>query len=128
MIGRVRQTHGTADDADAVFGSVQWVQCVQWMGRGHAGPSTEPTERTESRCNRFAAPMVIGGIGVGLAIGWVFMKAHKYLPTDSSMDVILSLVTPYAMYLAAEELHSSGVLAVVSGGLLLSNKRHVFLS
>lgn len=72
--------------------------------------------------------MVIGGIGVGLAIGWVFMKAHKYLPTDSSMDVILSLVTPYAMYLAAEELHSSGVLAVVSGGLLLSNKRHVFLS
>jgi CPA1 family monovalent cation:H+ antiporter len=32
------------------------------------------------------------------------------------------------MYIAAEEAHSSGVLAVVSGGLLLSNNRHNFLS
>lgn len=36
------------------------------------------------------------------------------------MDTILSLVTPYVMYIAAEEVHSSGVLAVVSGGLYLS--------
>lgn len=72
--------------------------------------------------------MVIGGIGIGLAIGWIFMKAHKYLPTDTNMDIVLTIVTPYIMYLAAEEAHSSGVLAVVSGGLLLSNKRHLFLS
>jgi CPA1 family monovalent cation:H+ antiporter len=32
------------------------------------------------------------------------------------------------MYIVAEEVHSSGVLAVVSGGLLLSNNRHYFLS
>ncbi|KFF11402.1 Na+/H+ antiporter [Chryseobacterium soli] len=72
--------------------------------------------------------MVIGGTGVGLLIGWLFMKAHKYLPTDASMDTILTIVAPYAMYIAAEEVHSSGVLAVVSGGLLLSNRRHRFLS
>jgi CPA1 family monovalent cation:H+ antiporter len=72
--------------------------------------------------------MVVGGICVGLIIGWLFMKAHKYLPTDARMDVVLTLVTPYVMYIAAEEAHSSGVLAVVSGGLLLSNKRHLFLS
>lgn len=72
--------------------------------------------------------MLIGGIGIGLAIGWIFMKAHKHLPTDTNMDIILTIVTPYVMYISAEEVHSSGVLAVVSGGLLLSNKRHLFLS
>lgn len=72
--------------------------------------------------------MLIGGVGIGLAVGWIFMKAHKYLPTDANMDIVLSIITPYVMYLLAEELHSSGVLAVVSGGLFLSNKRHHFLS
>jgi CPA1 family monovalent cation:H+ antiporter len=72
--------------------------------------------------------MLIGGAGTGLLIGWLFMKAHKYLPTDANIDIILTIVTPYIMYLAAEKVHSSGVLAVVSGGLLLSNRRHLFLS
>lgn len=72
--------------------------------------------------------MLIGGVGIGLLVGWIFMKAHKHLPTDTNMDIVLTIVTPYIMYLAAEEVHSSGVLAVVSGGLLLSNKRHLFLS
>lgn len=72
--------------------------------------------------------MLVGGAGAGLLIGWVFMKAHKYLPTDANTDIVLTLVTPYIMYIAAEEIHSSGVLAVVSGGLLLSNNRHLFLS
>lgn len=72
--------------------------------------------------------MVFGGVGIGLLIAWIFMKAHKYLPTDTNVDIVLSIVTPYVMYLVAEELHSSGVLSVVSGGLFLSNHRHVFLS
>lgn len=72
--------------------------------------------------------MIFGGVGIGLLIGWLFMKAHKYLPTDANADILLSLLTPYIIYLAAEEVHSSGVLAVVCGGLLLSNNRHRFLS
>lgn len=72
--------------------------------------------------------MVIGGTGIGLLIGFIFMKAHKFLPTDANADIVLTIVTPYVMYIAAEELHSSGVLAVVCGGLWLSNKRHSFLS
>ncbi|MCD2421993.1 Na+/H+ antiporter [Niabella pedocola] len=71
--------------------------------------------------------MIIGGIGIGLLVGLVFMKAHQWLPTDVNMDIILTLVAPYVMYIAAEEVHSSGVLAVVSGGLFLSAKRHRFL-
>jgi Na+/H+ antiporter len=72
--------------------------------------------------------MLIGGIAIGLTIGLVFMKIHKYMPTDTNIDIVLTLVTPYLMYIAAEEIHTSGVLAVVSGGLFLSNKRHIFLS
>ena len=72
--------------------------------------------------------MIIGGVSIGLLIGWIFMKAHKYLPTDVNTDSVLTLLTPYIIYLAAEEVHCSGVLAVVSGGLLLSNNRHRFLN
>ncbi len=72
--------------------------------------------------------MVAGGAGIGLLVGWLFMKLHKLLPTDANMDIVLTIVTPYIMYIAAEEAHASGVLAVVSGGLLLSSRPHLFLS
>jgi CPA1 family monovalent cation:H+ antiporter len=72
--------------------------------------------------------MLIGGIGTGLIVGYIFMKSHKYLPTDANTDIVLTIVTPYIMYIAAEAVHSSGILAVVSGGLLLSNYRMSFLS
>lgn len=72
--------------------------------------------------------MIAGGVGCGLIVGWVFTKLHKLLPTDANMDVILSFITPYLMYILAEEIHGSGVLSVVAGGLLLSEKRYVFLS
>jgi Na+/H+ antiporter len=72
--------------------------------------------------------MVAGGVIIGLIVGWIFIQGQKYLPTDANMDIVLTIVAPYIMYIAAEELHSSGILSVVSGGLLLSNKRYLFLS
>ncbi len=72
--------------------------------------------------------MVVGGVGVGLVIAWIFMQMQKHLPTDSNMDIVLTIVAPYIMYIAAEEIHGSGILSVVSGGLLLSNRRYLFLS
>ncbi|NML37688.1 Na+/H+ antiporter [Chitinophaga sp. G-6-1-13] len=72
--------------------------------------------------------MIAGGVAIGLLIGLVFIKFHKWLPTDVNMDIILTFVTPYAMYIGAEAAHASGVLAVVSGGLFLSYHRHRFLS
>jgi len=72
--------------------------------------------------------MVIGGAGIGLVLGWLFVQAHKYLPTDAPSDTALTLIEPYFMYWIAEQVHSSGVLAVVSGGLYMSAKRLVFLN
>jgi CPA1 family monovalent cation:H+ antiporter len=41
------------------------------------------------------------------------------------MDTAISLLLPFAAYVAAEELHASGVLAVVVAGLLLGHKAPV---
>ena len=72
--------------------------------------------------------MVIGGAGIGLLLGWIFVKLQKLLPTDAPSDIALTLIEPYFMYWIAEELHCSGVLAVVAGGLYMSVKRLVFLN
>ena len=71
--------------------------------------------------------MVIGGAGIGLAVSWLFIKIHRLLPKDVNMHIVMSLVAPYVMYIAAEEVHSSGILSVVSGGLFLSSRRNFFL-
>jgi CPA1 family monovalent cation:H+ antiporter len=65
--------------------------------------------------------MVFGGMGIGLAVAYGFFKAHRLLPTDVNMDIVLTLVAPYMMYIAAETVHSSGVMAVVSGGCFWHN-------
>lgn len=68
------------------------------------------------------------GILTGVVIGFLYYAVHRWLPTTANMDVVLSLTAPYVMYIAAEHYHFSGVLAVVSGGLFLSARSHLFLS
>lgn len=72
--------------------------------------------------------VIVMGILIGIAIGFIFYAIHRWLPTTPSIEIILTLVTPYCMYYAAEHFHFSGVLAVVSGGLLLSSKRQTMLN
>ncbi|MBC3784166.1 Na+/H+ antiporter [Spirosoma utsteinense] len=72
--------------------------------------------------------VVLMGISIGLLVGVLFYIVHRWLPTTPSIDIVLTLVTPYCMYYAAEHFHFSGVLAVVSGGLLLSSKRQSLLT
>jgi len=68
------------------------------------------------------------GIVVGLAIGGIFYAIHRWLPTNDNIDTVLTLLTPYFMYIVAEHFDASGVMAVVSGGLLLSSQSHVILT
>jgi monovalent cation/hydrogen antiporter len=72
--------------------------------------------------------VIVMGIVVGIAIAFIYYAIHRWLPTDANIDIILTLTAPYVMYIVAERMHFSGVLAVVSGGLLLSSKSHQFLS
>ena len=64
--------------------------------------------------------VVVMGILTGLVIGTVIYAVHRWLPTTSSIDTAITLISPFLMYIAAEHFHFSGVLAVVSGGLFLS--------
>ena len=68
------------------------------------------------------------GIFIGLLIAAIIYLIHRFLPTDSVIDTAISLISPYIMYLAAEHFQYSGVLAVVSGGLFLSNYSHHYLN
>jgi CPA1 family monovalent cation:H+ antiporter len=72
--------------------------------------------------------VIIMGTLIGLGIGLVFYAIHKWLPVTPSIEIILSFLAPYCMYYFAERFHFSGVLAVVAGGLFLSNKRQTMLS
>jgi monovalent cation/hydrogen antiporter len=72
--------------------------------------------------------VVFMGILIGLAIAHIAYAIHRWLPTTSSIDTAITLISPYLMYITAEHFHYSGVLAVVSGGLFLSYRSHDILS
>ncbi|RKQ91339.1 sodium/proton antiporter (CPA1 family) [Solirubrobacter pauli] len=62
--------------------------------------------------------VALGGIAIGLVVGWVFAHLRRIV-TDPSLDVALSLLTPFVAYVPAEEVHVSGVLATVTAGLFI---------
>ncbi len=68
-----------------------------------------------------------GGLAVGLAVAVVTGRVRRVI-TDEITDTAVSLVTPFLAYLVAEELHVSGVLAVVVAGLILSHKAYLLQS
>jgi monovalent cation/hydrogen antiporter len=62
-----------------------------------------------------------GGVLVGLAFFVAIGLVRKHV-TDPVLDSGLSFATPFAAYIAAEEIHASGVISVVVAGLLLGHK------
>lgn len=64
------------------------------------------------------------GIVVGLVIGHIMYAIHKFLPTTPAIDATLTVMTPYILFLTAEQFDFSGVMAVVSGGLFISYRGH----
>ena len=62
-----------------------------------------------------------GGVVVGLAgayvVNWVICRLR-----DSVLENTLMLLAPFVVFAAAEEIHASGVLAVVVAGLLIGHK------
>jgi len=60
----------------------------------------------------------VGGVVVGFVVAWVVHRIRRKLD-DSQVESALGLVVPFGVYLLAESLHSSGVLAVVVAGIYL---------
>ena len=68
-----------------------------------------------------------GGVLVGV-VAFVLVAQLRKRISDPLMDTAISFLTPFASYVAAEELEASGVLAVVVAGLLLGHKAPIVQS
>jgi Na+/H+ antiporter len=64
-----------------------------------------------------------GGAAIGIAVGYVVVRVQNFL-TDATLITALSLLLPFGIYLAAEHVGVSGVLAVVAMGLMMSRRSH----
>src|SRR5258705_6050902 len=62
-----------------------------------------------------------GGVAVGVALGAITAFVRWRLD-DPLVESAVGLVAPFIIYLAAEEIHGSGVLAVVVAALILGQK------
>jgi Na+/H+ antiporter len=67
-----------------------------------------------------------GGIALGIMGALLAIRLHRWLErsklADSKLQITITLLTPYAVYLPAEHLHFSGVLAAVTAGLWVGNQ------
>jgi monovalent cation/hydrogen antiporter len=61
---------------------------------------------------------VAGGIAIGLVVGYVVAEIRRRLD-DAPTEITMSLLTAYAAFVPAEQLHVSGVLASVTAGIYL---------
>jgi monovalent cation/hydrogen antiporter len=71
--------------------------------------------------------LIVVGVLTGLVIGEIVHQIEHRID-DAPIEIALSLLTPYAAYLSAEQMHASGVLAVVVCGLYLTRKSSHFFS
>jgi monovalent cation/hydrogen antiporter len=65
------------------------------------------------------ALIVVGEIAYGMAVGWVSLRLRRWAG-EPRVEIVLSLLTPYAAFLVPQQLGGSGVLATVAAGLFVS--------
>lgn len=67
--------------------------------------------------------MAIGGILSGLVVVWVTGKCNNFLirrtREEPAIQILISLLIPFAAYILAESFHVSGILAAVAAGIAM---------
>ncbi len=61
-----------------------------------------------------------GGIAIGLVVAVLAVGARRVVQGNPVLENTVGILTPLAAYLPAEEFHVSGVLAVVTAGLVIT--------
>jgi monovalent cation/hydrogen antiporter len=69
----------------------------------------------------------IGGIAIGVVVGALAVALLRRLD-DPPVEVVISLVIPFAAYLPADRLGLSGVLAAVTAGLVVGSRLATILA
>ncbi|TME58409.1 MAG: sodium:proton antiporter [Chloroflexi bacterium] len=67
---------------------------------------------------RFFA-ITIGGAAVGVAVGFLGVALVR-VAEDAPLEILATLVIAYGSYLAADLVHASGIVAVVSAGVVIA--------
>src|SRR6266571_4098141 len=67
------------------------------------------------------AGALLGGSAIGLAVGWIVAQIRARIE-DTPVEITISLLTPYAAFLPAQQLGASGVIATVAAGLYLGRR------
>jgi CPA1 family monovalent cation:H+ antiporter len=70
----------------------------------------------------------LGGAAIGIAIGALILRLRRLTQRSDVADTTLSLLTPFAAYLAAESVRFSGVLAVVAAGVYVGRNIQAIVS
>ncbi len=65
------------------------------------------------------ALIVVGEIAYGVAVGWLLLRLRRWVG-DPRVEIVLSIITPYAAYWIPHQLGGSGVLAAAAAGLYVS--------
>lgn len=66
--------------------------------------------------------LLVAGVGIliGVLTGYLFVLTLKKIHNNPIVETSFTLLAPFVAYLLAEHFHMSGVLAVVSTGLMIS--------
>jgi CPA1 family monovalent cation:H+ antiporter len=67
------------------------------------------------------AVVVVGGIAYGVLVALVIGRVRRYI-RDPSVQIMVTLITPFVAYVPAEQLNVSGVLATVVTGVYLGTR------
>jgi Na+/H+ antiporter len=65
--------------------------------------------------------VVLGGIAYGMVVALVIGRVRRFV-RDPSIQILITLITPFAAYVPAEQLQVSGVLATVVTGVYLGTR------
>ena len=71
--------------------------------------------------------VAIGGIAIGVAVGLVLTFAWRRI-SDPTLEIVVSLLAPFAAYIPAATIGVSGVLAVVTAGIIAGRRAARVLS
>lgn len=68
--------------------------------------------------------MAIAGLSIGAGLTWLIMQMRMFitrrLGEEPGAEVLLSLLTPFFVYIVAEHANASGILAAVAAGVMMS--------
>ncbi|HEY0927557.1 Na+/H+ antiporter [Brevundimonas sp.] len=68
--------------------------------------------------------LALAGVASGVAVTWAINLVKAWISRrwgeDVGVQILISLLIPFAAYLVAEKLHASGILAAVAAGVTMS--------